>query len=129
MATRLPGRRVEHPLPFHSPVHFRGASITLLPAGHIFGSAQIHIKFRGETLLYTGDFKLRQGMSAEPIEWLHADTLIMETTYGLPKYVFPPVEQVIAELTKFCLESPGREPRANSLRILVGKSTGNFGGA
>jgi DNA ligase 1 len=105
MAARLPGQRVEHPLPFRSVVQFRDAAITLLPAGHIFGSAQIHLKFRGETLLYTGDFKLRQGMSAEPIEWVHADTLIMETTYGLPKYVFPPIEQVTAELTKFCLET------------------------
>src|SRR6202035_3620716 len=58
-----------------------------------------------ETLLYTGDFKLRPGLSAEPIAWLQADTLIMETTYGLPKYIFPPVEQVIAEVTKFCLEA------------------------
>src|SRR6202023_577439 len=58
-----------------------------------------------ECLLYTGDFKLRKGRSAEAIEWLPADTLIMETTYGLPQYVFPPVEQVIADLTRFCLES------------------------
>jgi len=105
MATRLPGGRVEHLLPFRSQVYFRGASVTLLPAGHIFGSAQVHIKLRGESLLYTGDFKLRQGKSAEPIEWLYADTLIMETTYGLPKYIFPPFEQVIAELTKFCVET------------------------
>src|SRR5580704_8219303 len=105
MATRLPGARVEHLLPFRSQVYFRGASVTLLPAGHIFGSAQVHIKLRGESLLYTGDFKLRQGKSAESIEWLHADTLIMETTYGLPKYIFPPFEQVIAELTKFCVET------------------------
>jgi Cft2 family RNA processing exonuclease len=44
MAARLPGRRVEHALPFRSPMHFRGATVTLLPAGHIFGSAQIHIQ-------------------------------------------------------------------------------------
>src|ERR1700733_13692957 len=105
MAARLPGRRVEHWLPFTSPVTFRGATVTLLPAGHIFGSAQLHIKLGEETLLYTGDFKLRPGLSAEPIAWLPADTLIMETTYGLPKYIFPPVEQVIAEVTKFCLEA------------------------
>ena len=105
MAARLPGRRVEHWLPFHSPVTFRGATVTLLPAGHIFGSAQLHIRLGEETLLYTGDFKLRPGLSAEPIAWLPADTLIMETTYGLPKYIFPPVEQVIAEVTKFCLEA------------------------
>src|ERR1700722_6316088 len=105
MSARLPGRRVEHALPFHSPVQFRGSSVRLLPAGHIFGSAQIHIQREEETLLYTGDFKLRLGRSAESIQWLRADTLIMETTYGLPKYIFPPTDQVIAELTKFCLET------------------------
>jgi DNA ligase 1 len=105
MAARLPGRRVEHALPFHSLVDFRGASVTLLPAGHIFGSAQIHFQWRGKTLLYTGDFKLRPGKSAEPIGWLPADTLIMETTYGLPQYIFPPVDQVIAEVTNFCVET------------------------
>ncbi|MBV9106581.1 MAG: ATP-dependent DNA ligase [Verrucomicrobia bacterium] len=120
MAARLPGRRVEHALPFRSPMHFRGASVTLLPAGHIFGSAQIHIRWGGETLLYTGDFKLRHGKSAEPIDWLHADTLIMETTYGLPKYVFPPADQVIAELTKFCVEAL----EENLVPVLFGYSLG-----
>jgi DNA ligase-1 len=120
MASRLPGKRLEHSLPFQSTVQFRGASVTLLPAGHIFGSAQIHIKMRGETLLYTGDFKLRQGMSAEAIQWLPADTLIMETTYGLPNYRFPPTEQVIAELTKFCLEAL----EENQVPILLGYSLG-----
>ncbi|MBV8140877.1 MAG: DNA ligase, partial [Verrucomicrobia bacterium] len=120
MAVRLPGSRVEHPLPFRAPMHFRGASVTLLPAGHIFGSAQIHIQFGGETLLYTGDFKLRQSKSAESIEWFHADTLIMETTYGLPKYVFPPLDQVIADLTKFCLEAL----EENLVPVLFGYSLG-----
>jgi DNA ligase 1 len=120
MATRLPGRRVEHALPFHSPLHFRGASATLLPAGHILGSAQIHITFKGETLLYTGDFKLRRGKSAEAIEWLQADTLIMETTYGLPKYIFPPVELVIADLIKFCIECL----EENLVPVLFGYSLG-----
>jgi DNA ligase 1 len=120
MAARLPGKRLEHSLPFHSPIQFRGASVTLLPAGHIFGSAQIHIRMREETLLYTGDFKLRPGKSAEAIQWLPADTLIMETTYGLPKYSFPPTEQVIAELTKFCVESL----EENLVPILFGYSLG-----
>src|SRR6516162_3080480 len=86
MAARLPGRRLEHALPFRSPIQFRGATVTLLPAGHVFGSAQVYIKMRGETLLYTGDLKLRKGKFAEAAEWLQADTLIMETTYGWPKY-------------------------------------------
>jgi DNA ligase-1 len=120
MATRLPGKRLEHSLPFHASVEYRGASVTLLPAGHILGSAQIHIKMGGETLLYTGDFKLRPGMSSEAIHWLPADTLIMESTYGLPNYRFPPTEQVIAELTKFCVETL----EENQVPILFGYSLG-----
>jgi ATP-dependent DNA ligase I len=120
MAARMPGRRVERSLPFHSPTLFRGSTITLIPAGHIFGSAQIHVQTRSESLLYTGDLKLRHGKSAEPAEWLHADTLIIETTYGLPKYIFPPTEQVIANVTKFCLEAL----EENLTPILFGYSLG-----
>jgi len=105
MAARLPGQRIEHQLPFGTEIDFRNATICLLPAGHILGSAQIYIETEGESLLYTGDFKLRPGKSAEAAAWRPADTLIMETTYGLPKYQFPPTEQVISDLTKFCVEA------------------------
>ena len=68
MAARLPGNRIEHALPFHRRFQFRDASITLLPAGHILGSAQIYVENgEGASLLYTGDFKLRPGKSAEAI--------------------------------------------------------------
>jgi DNA ligase 1 len=105
MTARLPGNRVEHQLEFRVPFSFRNAQLTLYPAGHIYGSAQAHLLFENQSLLYTGDFKLRQGKSAEPIEWCQSDTLIMETTYGLPRYLFPPTDQVIAQLVKFCAEA------------------------
>jgi DNA ligase-1 len=105
MTARLPGNRLEHQLEFRVPFPFRNAQITLYPAGHIYGSAQAHVFCEGQSLLYTGDFKLRHGKSAEPIEWCKSDTLIMETTYGLPRYIFPPIDQVIAQLVKFCAET------------------------
>ncbi len=96
--------------------------VALLPAGHIFGSAQIHItrKSDGETLLYTGDFKVRDGHACERIEARSAHTLIMETTFGLPKFVFPPTSEVIAEVVRFCQETidEGEVP------ILLGYSLG-----
>jgi Cft2 family RNA processing exonuclease len=120
MAMRLRGKRIEHAIPFRVPFEFRGATLTLLPAGHIFGSAQLHVRLGSDSLLYTGDFKLRKGLSAEPTEWLQADTLIMETTFGVPKYVFPPTEQVVRQLVKFCIESleDGNTP------VLLGYSLG-----
>jgi ATP-dependent DNA ligase I len=105
MTARLPGTRIEHPLDFRAPFSFRGAQVTLYPAGHIYGSAQCYVEIENESLLYTGDFKLRHGKSAESIEWRSSGTLIMETTYGLPRYVFPPTDEVVAQLVRFCAEA------------------------
>ena len=105
MELRLPGDRIEHRLPYQAPFPFRDAELTLLPAGHIYGSAQLFVEHQAGSLLYTGDFKLRPGRASEPIAWRPAQTLVMETTYGLPRFVFPPTEQVIADLIKFCRET------------------------
>lgn len=78
---------------------------TLYPAGHVLGSAQILFESEEGSLLYTGDFKLRQGLSAETANAPRAETLIMETTYGLPRYQFPPAEQTMAAVVKFCHEA------------------------
>src|SRR5213079_3715564 len=80
MQVRLPGLRVEHALSFGEKRSVRGVELMLLPAGHILGSAQCLLFGNDETLLYTGDFKLRPGRSAEQAEWRRADTLVMETT-------------------------------------------------
>ncbi len=109
MRTRLPGKRAEHILPFGKRREFQFGgetfALTALPAGHILGSAMAFIEWRGETLLYTGDFKLRPSLAAEKPEVCRADLLIMETTFGMPRYQFPPEETVRGEIVKFCRET------------------------
>ena len=105
LQARMPGQRKEHVLAFGERHSIRGIDVTLLPAGHIFGSAQILVQSGSGSLLYTGDFKLRPGRSAEPAEWQDADTLIMETTYGLPRYRLPPTEQVVEQIVAFSREA------------------------
>lgn len=76
---------------------------TLLPAGHIRGSAQVLLRHKEHgTLLYTGDFRLRGGRGAEPCATPAADVLIMESTFGLPRYVMPPTPEVEAAILEFC---------------------------
>jgi DNA ligase 1 len=120
MQSRLPGSRTEHILPFGEKRMVHGVDLMLLPAGHIFGSAQCFLFAGNETLLYTGDFKLRPGKSAEPAEWRKADTLIMETTFGLPRYRFPPTEQVINQIIAFCRETIDH----GEVPVLLGYSLG-----
>ena len=120
MRVRLPGSRIEHPLPFGQRRTIRNVDVMLMPAGHIFGSAQCLVFVDQETLLYTGDFKLRPGRSAEQAEWRHADTLVMETTFGVPRYRFPPASEVIDQMVAFCRETI----EAGEVPVLLGYSLG-----
>ncbi len=106
MRTRLPGKRREHVLDFNQRTEFQFEQetfhLTALPAGHILGSAMAFIEWRNETLLYTGDFKLRPSLASEKYEVRRADLLIIETTFGLPRYQFPQEQAVQNEIVKFC---------------------------
>ena len=79
-----------------------GCEAKLFPAGHILGSAQFWARTDHGDLLYTGDFKLGANPAAEPCAIPRADVLIMETTFGLPRYVMPPAAQVGEEIVAFC---------------------------
>jgi len=104
---RMRGRRVEHHLAFGQAEQLTADStITLHPAGHMLGSAQCLIAHAQHgSLLYTGDFKLRPSRAAEPCAAPRADTLVMETTFGRPQYVFPPDEKVFADIIAFCRDA------------------------
>ena len=126
MHARGVSARIEHQLLFGEACSFQGIdgsyNITLLPAGHIFGSAMAFIESEGQSLLYTGDFKLRRGLSAEPCEPRRADFLIMETTYGRQQYRFPPTDEVIAGIIRFCREALDNDETAVLLGYSLGKS-------
>ena len=75
-----------------------GGDITLYPAGHCLGSAQTLVVSRatGERLLYTGDLRTQASPVSEPLQPVCCDTLVIESTYGRPDYVFPPQEAAMA---------------------------------
>jgi Cft2 family RNA processing exonuclease len=103
MRLRIPGKRRETILGFGESWGAElGCEFTLHPAGHIYGSAMLRAVTDQGSLLYTGDFKLRPSLAAEPCQPVRADALIMETTFGLPKYVFPPPGKVEADIVAFC---------------------------
>ncbi len=76
--------------------------ISLHPAGHILGSAQILMKKNGTRLLYTGDFRPGSSRTVEPFELIHTDVLIMETTFGKEQYRMPPRQEVEQQLVERC---------------------------
>ncbi len=64
------------------PIRIKKLKITLIPAGHLLGSAQVLIEYGKTKILYTGDINFRGSLSLEPAHKIPADVVIMESTYG-----------------------------------------------
>ena len=116
--------RTEHVLGFNRPEALtEEVSVTLVPAGHVLGSAQCLLEHpQWGRLLYTGDFKLRQGLAAEPCAVPKADVLVMESTFGKPRYVFPSQESVFASIADFCEKTLGDSEIPVLLAYSLGKA-------
>lgn len=98
-----------HSLKWGEQWDWNGAAVSLHPAGHVLGSSQILVEARdGTKLLYSGDFKLAKGLSCEEIQIPRADILVMETTFGRPKYQFPSIDKVISDICAWCAECLGK---------------------
>jgi Cft2 family RNA processing exonuclease len=82
---------------YRRPMDYGDAQLTAWPAGHCLGSAMLHVQSTSGSLLYTGDFKLGESATAEPIELPCADILVMESTFGKPRYRMPPRSEVVAQ--------------------------------
>jgi Cft2 family RNA processing exonuclease len=98
---RTSSRRETVPLKFHEEHRIGVNTVRLLPAGHVLGSAQVLVTHDdGRTLVYTGDFKLRARVCSEACEVTHADVVIMESTFGEPRWRFPVPEEVADQLVQ-----------------------------
>lgn len=79
--------------------------ITAHPSGHVFGSSQYLIEGDGETLVYTGDLNTYDSVLLNGAEIIESDTLIIEATYGSPRYLFPRREEIYAEIIRWILQT------------------------
>ena len=87
--------RILNIVPYNISFIVNGVNITLIPAGHILGSAMILMEYDGVKYLYTGDYKLQPDATCRPIEWITADVLVTESTFADPAVLHPdPVEEI-----------------------------------
>ncbi|HON06788.1 MAG TPA: hypothetical protein PLW02_01670 [Verrucomicrobiota bacterium] len=126
MKVRSKSKRKEHKLEYFKRTNFKFKdkefSLTLLPAGHILGSAMLLIEVEGSSILYSGDFKLNSLYAAEKCAPQKADCLIMETTFGKSEYKFPPIKEVEKQIISFCKTTLSEKFTPVLLAYSLGKS-------
>jgi putative mRNA 3-end processing factor len=85
-------------LEYGEAITHNGVTISLHPAGHVLGSAQVRMECGGEVWVASGDYKVEPDKTCAPFEPVRCDTFITESTFGLPIYRWDPEQQVIDEM-------------------------------
>lgn len=75
-----------------------GVKFSFHPAGHIPGSSQIRVEYKGEVWVLSGDYKLEDDGLSTPFESVKCHHFITESTFGLPVYKWPDQYETFAEL-------------------------------
>jgi putative mRNA 3-end processing factor len=92
-----------------------GVSFSLHPAGHIIGSSQVRVEYKGEVWVISGDYKLGNDNISVPFEPVKCHSFISESTFGLPVYHWKPQEEVFNQLHEWWKQN--RESGLNSVVI------------
>jgi putative mRNA 3-end processing factor len=99
---RLLGQRVGDAsmqlLPYGEAIVINGVKVSLHPAGHVLGSAQVRLERDGDVWVVSGDYKLEADPTCEPFEAIRCGTFITESTFGLPVFRWPAARDTFADL-------------------------------
>lgn len=100
------GVEVSRPLEWDAPAEIETplgvASITVAPAGHTLGAAQLVADTPEGRLVYSGDYQSGPGLTHAAGAPIRCDVLVIESTFGLPIFRFPPREEVRARIVDWC---------------------------
>ena len=73
-------------------------TVSLHPAGHVLGSAQIRIEHQGRVCVISGDYKTEPDPTCSPFEPVRCHTFVTESTFGLPVYRWPPQQEIFTAI-------------------------------
>jgi putative mRNA 3-end processing factor len=88
-------------LAYGEQVVHNGVTVSLHPAGHVLGSAQVRMEYRGEVWVASGDYKVEADRTCTPFEPVRCDTFITESTFGLPIYRWQPEQQIFDDVNEW----------------------------
>lgn len=98
LRTRLGEDITLQTLPYGQAIEHHGVRISLHPAGHVLGSAQVRLEHGGRVWVASGDYKTGADGTCPPFEPVRCDTFITESTFGLPIYRWPSQEELFADI-------------------------------
>lgn len=107
-------------LAYNQPVTINGVSLSLHPAGHVQGSSQVRLEYKGEIWVISGDYKVKQDGLNVPFEPVKCQHFVTESTFGLPVYNFPESNALNAQINEWITQNA----QAGFNSVIVGYALG-----
>jgi len=111
-----------HALDYGEKLRIKDAIVSLHPAGHILGSAQVRIEVDGKVALITGDYKLQPDATCATWEAVRCNLMVTESTFGLPVFRWPRTQFVIDQIVAWWRENQCQRRTSLILAYSVGKA-------
>src|SRR5207248_61454 len=96
------------PIPYDETIRVGEVDVRFVPAGHVLGSAQIVMEYRGERIVVSGDYKRRPDPTCACFVPVPCDVFITEATFGLPVFRHPDTGSEIDRLLHRLHSDPSR---------------------
>jgi putative mRNA 3-end processing factor len=99
-----------------------GVQFSLHPAGHVIGSSQVRVEYKGEVWVFTGDYKLQDDGVCQPWEPVKCHALITECTFGLPAFNWRPQKEVMQDINSWWAGNKTEEKTSVIFAYSLGKA-------
>lgn len=99
-----------------------GVKFSFHPAGHIVGSAQIRVEYKGEVWVFTGDYKTEDDGLSTPYEVVKCHAFITECTFGLPAFRWLPQQEVMDDINRWWADNKANGQTSIIFGYTLGKA-------
>ena len=109
-------------LPYGKEININGVKLSLFPAGHVIGSAQVRLEYKGEICVISGDYKTEyDGISTE-FEPVRCHTFVSESTFGLPIYKWQPQGEIFRQIKNWVADNNDQLKTSVLIAYSLGKA-------
>ncbi|MGY4385597.1 putative mRNA 3-end processing factor [Pedobacter sp. UYP24] len=107
-------------LPYNKEININGVKVSLFPAGHVIGSSQVRLEYKGQVCVVSGDYKVEYDGISTAFEPVKCHTFVSESTFGLPIYKWQPQEIIFDQIKSWVADNHDN----NKTSVLVAYSLG-----
>lgn len=109
-------------LPYGQEININGVKLSLFPAGHVIGSSQIRLEYKGEVCVVSGDYKVEYDGISTAFEPVKCHTFVSESTFGLPIYKWQPQELIFSQIRDWVSDNRDKHKTSVLVAYSLGKA-------